>query len=87
MRSKLLEAYGHLGAALNQSIDSDDQIIIGHIRDAQSEIKSALDSLTYEDGLRDCAEQIKALKAEITKYKGRCARTENVKFQNSNGEW
>lgn len=30
----LREIYGHLGAAETQSIPSDDQIIMGHVRDA-----------------------------------------------------
>lgn len=34
MKNQLLEAHGHLGAVITQSIDSDDQIIMGHVRDA-----------------------------------------------------
>lgn len=32
----LLEIIGHLGAAISQSIPSDDQIIVGHIREAHN---------------------------------------------------
>lgn len=39
--SDLDEAIGHLGAALVQSIDSDDQIIMGHVREAHDLIKRA----------------------------------------------
>ena len=42
MLDRLLEVYGHLGAALAQSIDSDDQIIMGHVRDAHFVIQSAI---------------------------------------------
>lgn len=34
LNDDLLEIIGHLGAADIQSIDSDDQIIMGHMRDA-----------------------------------------------------
>lgn len=32
--SEIEDAYGHLGAAIMQSIPEDDQIIMGHVRDA-----------------------------------------------------
>ena len=38
----LREAAGHLGAALVQSLHSDDQIIVGHIREAKDLIDKAL---------------------------------------------
>lgn len=44
LRQALLEISGHLGACLIQQIDSDDKIIMGHIRDAQQIVKEALQS-------------------------------------------
>lgn len=38
----LHEAYAHLGAAVSQTIPSDDQIIAGHVRDALALVKLAL---------------------------------------------
>jgi hypothetical protein len=34
MQAEMLEARSHLGAAISQSIDKDDQIIMDHVRDA-----------------------------------------------------
>lgn len=34
INDELLEIIGHLGAADVQSVESDDQIIMGHVRDA-----------------------------------------------------
>ena len=45
MSSKILEAYSHLGAALSQSIDTDDQIIMGHVRDAHFILDSLINDL------------------------------------------
>lgn len=42
-KHKLSEARGHLGAALVQSAASDDQIIIGHVRDAERLIEEVLE--------------------------------------------
>jgi hypothetical protein len=42
IKQHILEAYAHIGAALVQSIPTDDQIIAGHIRDAHAELKAAL---------------------------------------------
>jgi len=39
------EAYAHIGAARMQLIDSDDQIIAGHIRAAEAELRNALRAL------------------------------------------
>ncbi len=44
LRQALLEITGELGAALLQQAASDDQIIMGHVRDAQSIAKGALKS-------------------------------------------
>jgi hypothetical protein len=38
-KSKLEEAIGHLGAAIVQSSPKDDQIILGHIREAHAILK------------------------------------------------
>ncbi len=38
----LSEIRGELGAALSQSLESDDQIILNHVRNAESYISSAL---------------------------------------------
>lgn len=46
MKDELLEIYGHLGAALAQSIPSDDQIIMEHVRDAYDIIGDLLRSDT-----------------------------------------
>jgi hypothetical protein len=42
LRASILEAYGEVGAAAMQSLDSDDQIIMGHVRDAARILRSAL---------------------------------------------
>lgn len=42
MRQALLEIAGHLGAADTQSVPSDDQIIMDHVREAYALAKSAL---------------------------------------------
>ena len=34
LKNRMREIYGRLGAALCQSTESDDQIIMGHVRDA-----------------------------------------------------
>ena len=39
----LLDAWGGLSTALSQSIDSDDQIIVGHIREAVAALKANID--------------------------------------------
>jgi len=36
------EAAAHLGAALAQTLPSDNDIIIGHVRDAHTELRAAL---------------------------------------------
>jgi hypothetical protein len=36
LETELLEIIGHLGAALIQSVPEDDQIIMGHVRDAHT---------------------------------------------------
>lgn len=41
-RKIILDAWSHLAGALSQSIPSDDQIIIGHMRDAEELLKSLL---------------------------------------------
>jgi len=38
LQKKVSEARSHLGAALSQSIPKDDQIIMGHVRDAFKEL-------------------------------------------------
>lgn len=42
LREALRECYGHTACAVTQSIDSDDQIIIGHCRDAAAVARAAL---------------------------------------------
>ena len=43
LSDELLDAWGGLSAALSQSIDSDDQIIVGHIREAVAALKANID--------------------------------------------
>lgn len=47
LETSILEASGHLGAARIQSIESDDKIIMGHVRDAESILGSALKRRNY----------------------------------------
>ncbi|MDY0242184.1 MAG: hypothetical protein RBR34_08405 [Rhodospirillaceae bacterium] len=42
MTKHIEEAIAHLGAALSQTIPSDDQIIMGHVRDAHTEARAAM---------------------------------------------
>lgn len=42
LRAAMVEAQAHLGAAMSQSIDEDDQIIMGHVRDARATLCAAL---------------------------------------------
>lgn len=44
MNKVLLEVYGHLGAALAQSLPTDDEIIIEHLRQAHEILKECLHS-------------------------------------------
>lgn len=44
--TKIDELVGHLGAAIVQSIDSDDQIIMGHVREAHDIAKQVRAELT-----------------------------------------
>jgi hypothetical protein len=39
---RIEEAFGHLAGALMQAIPSDDQIIIGHMRDAHNLLQAEL---------------------------------------------
>jgi hypothetical protein len=41
LRAEMLEAFGHVGAARVQSISSDDQIIMGHVREAERILAAA----------------------------------------------
>ena len=41
-RKSLSEAYSHLGAALAQSIDTDDGIIMGHVKDAYAILRKSI---------------------------------------------
>jgi hypothetical protein len=41
VETALFEAMGHLGAAVTQSIPSDDQIIMGHVRKALEQVVAA----------------------------------------------
>jgi len=41
VREEIKEAYAHIGAAGAQMIDSDDQIIAGHIQDAKPHLEIA----------------------------------------------
>lgn len=41
-RRLALEAHGNLGAALSQSLPSDDQIILDHVRTAQKDLDTLL---------------------------------------------
>lgn len=45
---QLADARDHLGAALIQSIPSDDQMIIGHVRDAHGILETLLRRMTRE---------------------------------------
>jgi len=63
MIEKLLEVYGHLGASLVQSIDSDDQIIMGHVRDAHFIVQSAIkDARKLEDEKKALQDKLAAIK-------------------------
>lgn len=42
LKNALLEIHGHLGAALVQSVPSDDQIIMKHVFDADRMVMSLL---------------------------------------------
>ena len=48
-RELALEILGHLGAALCQCIPSDDQIIVGHIRDAKDLVSKLVDDLHKDE--------------------------------------
>jgi hypothetical protein len=41
-RDEILQAIGHLGAAITQTLPSDDQIIAEHVRDAHKILKQVL---------------------------------------------
>ena len=43
LSDELLGVWGGLSTALSQSIDSDDQIIVGHIREAVAALKANID--------------------------------------------
>jgi len=43
LRELILEIHGHLGAAIIQSLPSDDQIIMGHVREAYAMLRTILE--------------------------------------------
>ena len=48
IKARMLEIAAHLQCALSQSAPEDDQIIIGHIRDALREANDAIDAITHD---------------------------------------
>jgi hypothetical protein len=46
--TRLREIIAHLSCGIRQSLPSDDQIIIGHMRDALREASEALDELKHD---------------------------------------
>jgi hypothetical protein len=52
-RQLIIDAWAHLACANSQSLDSDDQIIMGHVRDAVE----ALRKLMAVEALRKLLEQ------------------------------
>lgn len=45
MEQLLQAAYGELGAAITQSLPTDDQIIMNHVRSAHAILKSILENM------------------------------------------
>lgn len=67
IKTQLLEIMGHLGAALIQQAPSDDQIIMGHVRDANDiatklyrETKAAQNQIDAHIAARAYLEKAKA---------------------------
>lgn len=69
LHDRLEEIIGHLGAAIQQSIASDDQIIMSHVRNAYAIAKAIRDEPYAISSSKALTDEIAKLRSEVFRLK------------------